>query len=137
QYNEKNGLLLQEKSVGTDELPSPVKEGWVISKYEYDDFGRMIRNTLHGIKEEPVVDKKAGYHGWKARYDDRGNQIQITYLDKDDNATLLDDGYATLKATYDVHGKMTRGSYYGVNGEADLCKENYHGLKVQYDDRGN
>jgi hypothetical protein len=137
QYDE-SGQLIEEKSLGPDLRPTPVKDGWVILKVQNDRFGRVRRTTLHGVNGEPVLSKEHGYHGWEAQYDERGNRIAITYLGLDGKPTLVSDGYATRKATYDARGNVIGMRYHGVNGEPVVShKEGYHGWKAQYDERGN
>ena len=60
-YNEK-GWLVEVRSVGPDLKPLQVKAGWVISRNQLDDSGRVRRTTFHGLSEEPVL-REGGYHG--------------------------------------------------------------------------
>jgi hypothetical protein len=134
---DKNGWDVEERSVGPDLKPMPLKDGYVIRKNQYDGSGRPHRITFHGMNGEPVVSID-GYHGREIEYDEHGNQTVETYLGLDGKPTSLDDGYATLRIAYDGHGKMTLAQYYGVNGEPALSKKNgYHGFKAEYDDHGN
>ena len=134
-YNE-NGWDVEDTSVGPDLKPMPLTDGYVIAKEQYDGYGRLRRQTFHGIEGEPVLKKKS-YHGWEAQYDAHGNPIAITYIGLDGKPTLLAEGYATAKPTYDARGNEIRRSYYGVNGEAVLLKDGYHASEAQYDERGN
>ena len=46
----------------------------------YDRHGKTTLAGYHGVNREPVLSKKNGYHGFKAEYDEHGNQTVITYL---------------------------------------------------------
>jgi YD repeat-containing protein len=132
------GWEVEEMSVGPDLKPMPLKDGYVIAKMQYDQYGRLEQTTFHGLKGEPVVLKKSGYHGFQAKYDAHGNQSVGTYLGKDGKPMSIDDGYATLKTTYDSRGKPTRISFYGVMGEPVLPKKyGYHASETKYDEHGN
>ena len=135
---DKNGWDVEERSVGPDLKPMPLKYGYVIYKKQYDGFGRPCRITFHGVNGEPVLSENDGYHGQEIDYDEHGNQTVITYLGKDGKPTFLADGYATLRMAYDRHGKTTLAGYHGVNREPVLSKKNgYHGFKAEYDEHGN
>ncbi len=132
-YDEK-GYEIEATSVDTDLKPRPVKDGWVINKHQYDEFGRPCRLTYHDVNGEPVLSKKGGYHGWQAGYDEHGNQTVVTYLGLDRKPMLIAEGYATFKSRYDSRGNETQRNYYGVSGEPVLSKEDgYHGWQAEYD----
>ena len=133
-----NGREVEEMSVGPDLKPMPLKDGYVIAKMQYDRYGRLEQMTFHGLKGEPVVSKKTGYHGFEAKYDEHGNETVETYLGEDGKPMSIGDGYATLKSTYDSRGKPTRISFYGVMGEPVLSKKyGYHAWEIKYDEHGN
>ena len=99
---DKNGRDVEERSVGTDLKPMPLKDGYVIRKIQYDGSGRPRRITFHGINGEPVVSYD-GYHRREMEYDEHGNQTVETYLGRDGKPLFLDDGYARLRMAYDRH----------------------------------
>ena len=109
------GWEIEERSVGPDLKQMPLKDGWVINRFQYDEIGRLRLITYYDAAGRPVLHKN-GYHGWKPVYDDHGNQIAATFMGLDGKPTLLADGYSTWKASYDGHGRMIRMSYYGLGG---------------------
>jgi phage protein U len=135
-YDE-HGWDVEERSVGPDLKPRPVKDGWVIVKSQFDRYGRLHRMTYYGAKGEPVVSKKDGYHGLEEEYDKHGNPIAITYLGLDGKPAPSVEGFAIMRLIYDARGNMTGQRYHGVNGEAVLHKVGYQGWEAQYDERGN
>lgn len=134
-YNDK-GLLTEARSMGPDLQPMPVKDGWHLSRNEYDQFGRTRRITYYGLQDAPVLNKD-GYHGLEAEYDEHGNQTAFTYIGLDGKPTVLTTGIATLRSVYNEQGKVTRMSYHGVNGEPVVHKDGNHAWEVQLDERGN
>jgi hypothetical protein len=60
-------------------------------KFAYDGRGNVIRQTYHGLNDEPVV-LKDGYHGWKATYDERGQQVEKVYIGPDGKPIRLKAG---------------------------------------------
>jgi phage protein U len=135
-YDE-HGWDVEERSVGPDLKPRPVKDGWVIVKSQFDRYGRLHRMTFHGAKGEPVVSKKNGYHGLEEEYDKHGNPIAITYLGLDGKPAPSAEGFAIMRSIYDARGNMTGQSYHGVNGESVLHKVGYHGWEAAYDEQDN
>jgi hypothetical protein len=133
---DKTGGMAEVRSIGPDLKPMPVKDGWFVTKYENDSFGRSHRVTFHGLQGEPVLHRD-GNHGWESEYDEHGNQITITYIGLDGKPTLLGVGAAIFRTAYNDQGKTTRTSYHGVNGEPVLHKDGNHAWEAQYDARGN
>ncbi len=96
-----------------------------------------FNREFFGVNGEPVLSKKHGYHGWKAEYDERGNQTFAVDLGLNEKPMLRADGFAILKMAYDVRGNVTQVRFFGVNGEPAVSKENgYHGWDAKYDEQG-
>jgi hypothetical protein len=134
-YDEK-GLEVEARSIGPDLKPMPLKDGWIVAKYQYDDQERLHRTTYYGLQDEAIL-QKDGYHGWEGEWDDYGNQISATYLGLDGKPTLLAVGIAQIRSSYNRQGKVTRMSYHGIQGEPVLHKDGNHAWEGQYDERGN
>ena len=47
---------------------------------------------------------KHGYARYTARFDERGNRIEVAYFDEHDRPTRSDEGIARSLATYDARG---------------------------------
>ena len=75
-YNEK-AVPIEFRSVGPDLNPMSVTDGYILAKYQYDEFGRPQRLTFYGASGDPVLHKD-GNHGWMAEYYERGNRIAQT-----------------------------------------------------------
>jgi CTP:molybdopterin cytidylyltransferase MocA len=124
--------------IGLDGKPTLLADGYAIVKSTYNTRGIVTGRSYHGVNGEPVVSGKDGYHGLEAEYDERGNEIVLTYIGLDGKRTLLANRYAMLKSTYDARGNMTGRSYHGINGEPVVSrKDGYHGWEERYDERWN
>jgi uncharacterized protein CbrC (UPF0167 family) len=135
---DKRGYDVEARSVGPDEKLIPVKDGFVIRKNDYDEFGRLHSSTYFGAKGEPVLLKESGCHGWEIEYDDNGNRRVETCLGLDGKPALDADGYVTTRMGYDSHGNLSRMAFYDAKNQAVLNKkEGYHGWEANYDEKGN
>lgn len=80
---------------------------------------------------------RGGYTGWTARYNERGNQIEVTYLGKDGQPALLSDGFAAWTAQYDERGRQKENTYLDAAGKPATIKAGYVRWQAQYDKFGN
>ena len=60
--------------------------------------------SYFGADGKPCLNKD-GYAGWKATYDERGNETSVSYFGTDGKPCLSKDGYAELKAHLRRAGK--------------------------------
>jgi hypothetical protein len=132
------GFDTEDRSVGTKKEPMPVKDEWFTRKNRYDGFGRLRQTAYYGVNGEAVLSKKSGCHGWKAEYDEHGNQTLITYLGLDDKPMTLTDGYATVGLAYDARNNPILVIYYGADGKSVILeKKGYHGWYAEYEEHDN
>ena len=121
--------------IGLDGKPMPSPDGYAIVRSSYD-LGNVTQRTFYGVANEPVLHKD-GYHGWEAKYNERGYQVSLTWIGFDHKPMLSPDGYAITRMSYDARGNLTRRTFYGVANEPVLHKDGYHGWEAKYDERGN
>lgn len=78
-YIKSNGKWLhtQSTSVDPDGNVCPVKQGYSIIKYKYDEFGRMIKVNYFDAEYNPVVDLNDNIHSYKIVYDEHGNICEL------------------------------------------------------------
>ena len=79
----------------------------------------LVEVTYFGADGKPCLCKD-GYAGWKATYDERGNQTSESCFGTDGKPCLHKDGYAGWKATFDERGNQTSVSYFGTDGKPCL-----------------
>ena len=137
EYDERGNERVQ-TFIGLDGKPAPNADGYVAARMGYDPRGNCVRMTFFDVKGKPVLSKKQGYHGWRAEYDDKGNERSETYLGLDEKPVAVTDGYATVRMVYDERGHVIRLKFYDAKDERVLSKrDGYHGFQAAYDKSGN
>src|SRR5262245_38921335 len=123
--------------LGLNGKPMAMADGYATMKSTYDEHDHLVRQAFYGVDNEPVLSRKNSYHGFRAEYDERGNQTVVTYFGSDEKPTLMSDGFATMKSTYDARGNIIGQTFQGVDGEPIQHKNGYYGYKAEYDEHGN
>lgn len=75
--------------------------------------------------------------GWQARYDDRGNRIEQTWLGPDGKPCLTSAGCASIASQFDERGNRTRLACLDTDGKPCLGNDGYCSAAVAYDAYGN
>ena len=93
--------------------------------------------SYFGTDGKPCLNKD-GYAGWKAAFDERGNQTSVSYFGTDGKPCLHKDGYAGWKATFDERGKqdehvLLRRRRQALPAQGRAMPE----WKAHFDERGN
>ena len=70
-----------------------------------------------------------GEYGVHKVYDDYGNAIEITYLDKDGLPIVTDAGYTTIKRTFLPNNYIKSEQYYDINGNPFPLAEGQYGVR--------
>ncbi len=131
------GLPSEYRYYGADDSLT-VYDDWVaIIKNEYDDAGRMIRQSYFGVDSFPVVSKSALAYGFTWEYDERGNMIRQTYVDKDGNPAYGADHVAIFEKQYDDGRRVTEELYFAPDGSAGVDANGFHRRTYKYDTHGN
>jgi hypothetical protein len=138
------------------------KDGCARTEDDYDERGNCVRTAYFDPQGKPVVGKD-GYAGWTARYDergnriaqsffnaegkrpaawpherwkfdDRGNAIEIAYLDEKGHPVLNRDKLAVMKVEHDERGNPIARAYFDDRGRPT---EDWARESLKYDERGN
>jgi YD repeat-containing protein len=99
---------------------------------EYDDRG-LVTQLL------PIVPpgRSIRWLGWKADYDDRGNENWRTFLAADGTLTRSARGYCTEKTRRDGRGRPIEEAYFDETGGAVLHRDRHAAIvRTQYDELG-
>src|SRR5207248_6868322 len=96
------GNQLEFARYGPDGKPAPNKEGHYRATQLFDARGRKYEATLYYPTERR-----------RLRYDDRGNMIDLLYLDADGRPQLQPDGYSRVTCRYDDRGRVVGEAYLG------------------------
>ena len=112
------------------------------------------------------MSESKGYASWKKQFDERGNETELCYYDKEgkisknylitknkydsndnlievfyydlkENLVLNKDKYAGYKCQYDKKNQEIKRTYYGINNRPAMFKDNYAIITYLYDSKGN
>jgi len=109
--------------------------GWEL---EYDASGREIERTVLGVDDKPVLIPSLGFVSYWEQYDVRGNQVQVSYFDMDDNPCLNHEGEHGWESQYDDRGRETKRTLLGLDGKPMLVTSlGYAVYRQEYDKAGN
>ena len=97
-----------------------------------DDDGRVVEERYLDASGNPVA-RCGDYCGVSYEYDETGTVI--TYLDAEENPTLLSGGYSTIVRTQ-ADGRASDDFYYDLNGQQVQCSGGYYGLHRGYNSDG-
>lgn len=134
------------------------------SEVETDQFGHVILRTYYDQNHQKT-DGADGYCTQKMEYDENGNVISVSFLDKDGEPAFTLDGYYYEKQsmydtkhrvtqiryldkngkpcrydeqfTYDQNGNCISKAWYDQYGKLAVSSEQYAKIEMEYDDAGN
>lgn len=85
-------------------------------EYYFDALGEPIALAL-------------GEYGVHKEYDNDGNNSVITYLDRNGNPTITNEGYTTIKRTFFANNYIETERYYDINGKPYNIGERQYGTQ--------
>ncbi|MBR5406035.1 MAG: toll/interleukin-1 receptor domain-containing protein [Lachnospiraceae bacterium] len=108
---------------------------WTI-KYEYDDFGNVIRKSYYNYSDEPVL-REGDYSSVSIEYDRRGNGIRYAFYGLDGKPIVTAYNFAVIEYIYDERDRRIRTNYYGKDNEPVFNDLGYASIEYEFDERGN
>lgn len=107
--------------------------GWHREVRKFDSWGRQIELTyLDGMGR--LAANAQGSARVTTRYDERGNQIERAYFDRNNQPTR---GCAKERMKYDSHGNLVEMWFLDRNDQSLVTSLGCAGWKSRYDERGN
>ena len=102
-------------------------------------FATIITTKTENSRLERYYDEKGqpisrfnGYYAAFYEYDDKGNNIRISYLGIDDKPMIMANGYAIEEKEYNENGQNISVRYYDTEGNPILTKLNGYGKTIEY-----
>ena len=120
-YFDKNGLPTDPKIM--------VPEGAV----EYDKWGNMVYIASLDGKGNLIHNPQTGWSYMRREYDNKGNELWVSYFNEKQQAILCKDGYHKVVKTYTNSNKMESVSYFDVN-ENPMLNYGSHKDVYKYDE---
>lgn len=120
-YDEYNNQIIQNK----EEEPGVIldKNGWIIESKVLDTQGNISTDQY-------------GTSIYRYKYDERGNNIEISFHDADGKLILNSERIARCKYEYNNRAEMIAIKYFGMNNEPVLNSQGVASIRVKYDDNG-
>jgi hypothetical protein len=135
-YDERGNIASQSYFDASNQAVSH-GDGYHKATFSWDARDNWTEVRLYDVKGEPAIFAPDGFSGWKATYDDAGNQIGQTYLDRQGNPSPVQAGYAGWKGTCDVGGKLVDQTYLDALGNLTRNKSGIVRTIYQFDTAGN
>ena len=123
-------------------------EGVPRTVHQYNSKRQLIMQTTYDEEDNPIRNER-GYYGIRYKYDQAGNKIKETYLDRDHETPMILNGYSSIAYGYDPYTKRVISQVYlnekdepvSCNGRIETRYE-YNGKGVitqerYYDEDGN
>lgn len=99
--------------------------------------GREVRTEYVGVDGKPVV-LDGGYAAIKRRYDSRGNEERLAYLDTGGRPVRYKyEDFAVKRASFDACVRKTESRYFDEQEKPILLNEGYAVIKKVYDEGNN
>ena len=135
-YDER-GNRVERRVYNVNEQPVVCKEGWAMSRYEFDAMGRVTRQLFFDENDRPTDVNKMVPEGI-CKYDAQGHRIYLAAADGHGRLiTNPKTGWSILETKYDRKGNVTEESYYDENHRPVIVKGESYCKRVHvYDDRG-
>ena len=97
-----------------------------------DEEGRIIEERYLDEQEKPT-----GYYGYYGiSYAYEGNEVKITYLDKDGKPVETQGGYAIVLRSFNEKGQTVDDDYYDEEMNPVMCTGGYYGIHRIYNEQG-
>lgn len=132
-----DGLLMERKYVGLQNVPAGDKDNIYGSKFKYDSKGRKIEEQFIGA-DGNVTSNSDGLAIREYTYDDNDDWASVTYLNAERKGSHDGNNCSLVKLAYDKYGNRISEMYYTLdNTPAIRTDQNVAGFKYEMDDKGN
>lgn len=135
-YND-DGMLIERKYAGLQNVPAGDKDNIYGSQFKYDERGRKIEEAYIGA-DGNVTSNRDGMAIREYTYDDDDNWTSVTYLNAERNGSHDGNNCSHVKLEYDEYGNRIKEMYYTLDGTPSIRTDyNVSGFSYEHDDNGN
>lgn len=140
-YNERNKLV-EYRGFSTSGQPlGSIQENGSrdapVLRFEYDNRGNRIKRMAFSGDGNPTRDHD-GVHIKYSKYDHRGFQVEVQFLDQNKELIVNSVGIARKSISYDSQGNITEERYFGLDGTPVVDPNvNAATIKAEYNRNGN
>ena len=82
------------------------------------------------------IEQEAGYYAVLSSYNELGQKVKITYLNKHHNPTVISTGYSIAKQFYNDNNQLERVLLYDIHEEAIQTSPFGYGYELEYNEAG-
>ena len=134
--HDKNGLLLQIRYVGLQNVPACDADNIYGIAYKYDKKGHKIEEQFLGSDGQPTSNS-IGLSIKRFEYDEKDNWTRVTYLNIEEGASHDGNNCTQCRVENDEWGNRIRETYYSLDGEPSVRTDmGVFGNTYVYDEQG-
>ncbi len=115
--------LLEESIFDLNRKPIEIN-GIHKKEYKYDKYGYQRYAAVYNMYYK-LTSTESNYSIVTKKYDQRGNIIEFSYFDENENPCLIDEYYHKLIVTYNANNILIHSEYRGINGELVNNKDGF------------
>lgn len=132
-----DGLLVEKRYVGLQNVPAGDKDNIYGSRYKYDEKGRKIEEAFIGA-DGNITSNGDGMAIRRYTYDENNDWATVTYLNANGEGSHDGNNCSLVKLAYDEYGNRISEMYYTLDGQPSIrTDENVAGFRYEIDDQGN
>ena len=131
-----DGLLIERRYVGLQNVPACDKDHIYGQRYVYDKSGRKIEEAFIGA-DGNITSNSDGLAVKIYTYDNRDDWSSVSYLNAERNGSHDGNNCSLVRLEYDKYGNRIRESYYTLDGSPAIRTDlNVSGFSYSYDKNG-
>lgn len=110
--------------------------GWFELRYDYDPFGRIIRESCYDKQGNPMFWIYGLYSSRELVYNNKGAIIGEKYFDTQGYPCIRELGYAECRREFDSKNRLIREAYFDTEGEPIVSQAGYAAYIQEWDSSG-
>ncbi len=119
-----------------EEIPALNREGYVRTRRQYDEMGRMIRESYED-QQGDLVRMKENVATYQIAYDRKGNIQEVCFEDETGSPCKNANGYARVVYEYDEAGNQISEAFFDERDIPVINSGGYASSRYEYDEQGN
>ncbi len=137
QYDEK-GYEISKSFIDINNVPTADKFGIHRYTYKRDEYGRLSEVRLFSTSLNPIIHSTNSYHGFKNKYDSKGNIIEQVKFDKKGEVLKVGDkvDWTVFNGIYNEIGQLVEAKFLDENRSLTHNSRGYAIRRQYYDEYG-
>jgi hypothetical protein len=132
------GHKIEQRLLGLDGRPRPSKEGQAGWRIRVDEQGHEIEKSMLGVDGAPCIwPGTAECTARRQTFDGFGNELEVSYVGRNDELVLGPEGIARQASRYDERRRKIESADYDAAGRRMANADGVAITRSEYDPRGN